>query len=66
MIFKKTWRPFAVEESSLRIERVKVREIHQRTCTDLLHKLPNFSPKYHESNRNSYDHVAEVLLVHNC
>ena len=22
--------------------------------------------KFHEFNRNSYDHVAEVLLVHNC
>ena len=34
-----------------------------RTCPDLLYKLPNFF-KFHEFNRNSYNHVAEVLLVH--
>ena len=38
---------------------------HSKTCYGLQYKLPNFF-KFHESNRNSYDHVAEVLLVHNC
>ena len=35
-----------------------------RTCSGLLYKLPNFF-KFREFNRNSYDYVAEVLLVHN-
>ena len=35
-----------------------------RTCSDLLYKLPKFF-KFHELNRNSNDHVAEVLLVYN-
>ena len=31
--------------------------------SDLLYKLPKFF-KFHEFNRNSFDHVAKVLLVH--
>ena len=37
----------------------------ERTCSGLLYKLPNFF-KFLVFNRNSYDHVAEILLVHNC
>ena len=33
----------------------------ERTCSDLLYKLPNFI-KFHEFNRNSYDHVAEGCI----
>ena len=36
-----------------------------KTCSGLPYKLPNFF-KFHEFNQISYDHVAEVLLVHNC
>ena len=42
-----------------------IEESTNRTCSDLLYKFPNFF-KFHELNINSYDHVAEVLLFHNC
>ena len=42
-----------------------LRDAAQRTCSGLLYKLPNFF-KFNEFNQNSYDYVAEELLVHNC
>ena len=54
-----------VQEISFERNVLSINASGERTCSGLLYKLPNFF-KFHEFNQNSYDYVAEVLLVHNC